>query len=204
VTELRVAFRPWAVIPAKRFSRAKSRLSAARPADRRLALARALFDRVLEACRRTPELAGTLVVTDGEDVAALAARRGAHVLRDAPDATLAGVIDAALASLPIRGATHALVLMADLPLVQARDISELLARLRDCDYVITPDARRRGTSALGVRLDADLRTCFGHDDSLQRHIHELARISARSAVLHNPRVALDIDTPDDVTALRAR
>lgn len=198
----RAAFRPWAVIPAKRFSRAKSRLSAALAADARQALARALFERVLDACARAPELQGTLVVTDGDDVAELAERRGAVVLRDAPGAALAAVIDAAIAALPERGATHALVLMADLPQVRACDVSELLASLRAHDYVITPDAQRRGTSALGVRLDRARTTCFGHDDSLMRHVQEALRTPVSSAVIYNPRVAIDIDTPGDLAAMR--
>jgi 2-phospho-L-lactate guanylyltransferase len=197
------AFRPWAVIPAKRFNRAKSRLSHALTSDAHETLTRALFERVLDACTRNVELHGTLVVTDGDDVAALAARRGAHVLRDAPVLALALVIDAALATLPARGATHALVLMADLPRIQPRDVAELLARLRGHDLVIAPDAHRRGTSALGLRLDIALRTCFGHDDSLQRHLHAAARLGASCAVLHNPRIAFDVDTPEDLAVLRA-
>jgi 2-phospho-L-lactate guanylyltransferase len=198
----RAAFRPWAVIPAKRFTRAKSRLSAALTADARQALARALFERVLDACARTPELHGTLVVTDGDDVAELAVKRGAIVLRDAPGAPLAGVIDAAIATLPGRGATHALVLMADLPQLHARDVSELLASLREHDCVITPDARRRGTSALGVRLDRARTTCFGHDDSLSRHVQQALNAAVSSAVIFNPRVAVDVDMPGDLVAMR--
>jgi 2-phospho-L-lactate guanylyltransferase len=198
----RAAFRPWALIPAKRFGRAKSRLSAALSMDARAALARGLFERVLDACARTPELHGTLVVTDGDDVAELAARRGALVLRDAPGAVLAAVIDAAIATLPARGATHALVLMADLPRVQARDVSELLASLRAHDSVITPDARRRGTSALGLRLDRARTTCFGHDDSLVRHVAQALGSPVSSAVIYNPRVAMDVDTPGDLVAMR--
>jgi 2-phospho-L-lactate/phosphoenolpyruvate guanylyltransferase len=195
-----VPFVPWAVLPAKRFGRAKTRLDPALDAPARRALARALFERVLSACTDHRDLEGTLVATDGEDVAELAARRGAAVLRDAGPASgpLARVVDGALADLRARGATHALVIMADLPRIEARDVRELLGTLRDADVVLVPDALRRGTSALGVRLDLGFRTAFGRADSLARHLREAEQCRAVTRVVYNPRVAPDIDTPRDL------
>jgi 2-phospho-L-lactate guanylyltransferase len=197
------AFAPWAVLPAKRFGRAKTRLDPALASHQRRALATGLLERVLDACRESRALRGVLVATDGDDVAALALGRGASVLRDAeaPPASLARVVDAALHSLRARGATHALVLMSDLPQVQARDVHELLAAMRQADVVLCPDAQRRGTSALGLRLTPDFRSAFGHPDSLVRHLREAARLGLRARVLCNPRVALDVDVPRDLARL---
>jgi 2-phospho-L-lactate guanylyltransferase len=198
-----LGWRPWAVIPAKRFARAKSRLGSVLQTTERRELACSMFERVLGACSACPELEGVLVATDGDEVAALGARHGASVLRDpSRSLPLAAVVDAALGSLTVRGATHALVVMADLPWIRSCDIGELLAQLRTEDVVVTPDLKRRGTSALGVRLDLGLRSCFGHADSLQRHLDEAARVRARSAVVHNPRIAFDIDSATDLSALR--
>lgn len=196
----------WAVVPAKRFGRAKSRLAAALPPAERRELARALCRRALWACSASGALAGTLVVTDGDDVAAVARGLDAAVLRDreAGGPALARIVDGALSALRARGATHALVVMADLPLIEPRDLRELLAALRETDVVLAPDALRRGTSALGVRLDRGMRTAFGHADSLQRHLREAARAGARARVLSNPRLALDIDKPDDLLRVQSR
>ncbi len=204
LTAARDAFRPWAVVPAKRFGRAKSRLGGALASDERRELARALCDRVLRACADSGALHGTLLATDGADVASLAVQRRAAVLRDRPgESSLARVVDAALAELRARDATHALVVMADLPRASARDLRELLALLRSADVVLVPDAQRRGTNALGLRLDLPFVTAFGRADSLQAHLREAARCGARARVLHQPRLALDIDTPGDLSALRS-
>jgi len=197
-------FRPWAVVPAKRFGRAKSRLGGALASDQRRELARALCDRVLCACTDSRALHGTLLATDGADVAALAVQRRAEVLRDRPgESSLARIVDAGLDELRSRGATHALVVMADLPQVVACDLRELLAVLRRTDVVLVPDAQRRGTNALGLRLGLPFRTAFGRADSMQGHVREAARCGARARVLHHPRLALDIDTPGDLWALRS-
>jgi 2-phospho-L-lactate guanylyltransferase len=198
------AFRPWAVVAVKSLRRSKSRLGITLNPRARYELAKGMFERVLMACAGCPDLAGTLVATDGNDVAALGARRGAAVLRDAaPSGSgLSGVIDAALANLIGRGATHALVLMADLPRIESRDVAEVLGVLRCTDVLVVPDLRRCGTSALGVALHLGFAARFGHPDSSQRHQREAERIHARSRVVHNPRIALDIDTLEDLSELR--
>jgi 2-phospho-L-lactate guanylyltransferase len=202
---VRDEFRPWAVLPAKRFGRAKTRLGGVLPAAERRELARALCDRVLGACAASRVLHGTLVATDGDDVTALATHRRAAVLRDRVGETaLARIVDAALDDLRARGATHALVVMADLPCATARDLRELLALMRDADVVLAPDVQRRGTNALGLRLDLPFHTAFGRADSLQRHVREAARAGCHARVLYHPRIALDIDTPEDLMALHAK
>jgi 2-phospho-L-lactate/phosphoenolpyruvate guanylyltransferase len=198
-------WRPWAVIPAKRFARAKTRLRSVLDGPRRSVLAREMFEDVMDACAECGELMGSLVATDGDDVAALGASRGAQVLRDTGESSrsLSSVIDHALAAIAVRGATHALVVMADLPWLRGQDVRELLAQLRRADLVLAPDRSRRGTSALGVRLNLlklGLRTRFGHPDSLQRHVEEANRLHATRTIVHNPRVAFDIDAPDDFCA----
>jgi 2-phospho-L-lactate guanylyltransferase len=196
-------FRPWALIPAKAFGRAKSRLAGVLGVRERRELARSMFEGVLSACIRCEELCGILVATDGEDTANLAARRGISVLRDraAVSTPLSAIVDAGLAWLATREATHALVVMGDLPQLRTRDVRELLAQLRGQDMVLAADGQRRGTSALGLRLALGLRTSFGHSDSMQRHLREAERLRANRRVLHNPRVALDLDTPADLEHL---
>jgi 2-phospho-L-lactate guanylyltransferase len=128
-------------------------------------------------------------------------RYRARVVRDAVarPARLAAIVDGALVHARAAGATHAIVLMGDLPLVRPRDLSEVIEALRTHELVIVPDAQRRGTGALGLRLDRDrpVRTCFGNRDSFARH---LAMARARGVVPHvlvQPRHARDLDAPTD-------
>ena len=192
------------MLAAKSPRRAKTRLDHTLSPQARQELAWHMFERALFACTGCVGLAGTLVATDGDDIAAMSLRRGASVLRDSASATrgLSGVIDAALADLVARGATHALVLMADLPRVEPRDVSELIAVLRGSDMLVVPDQRRSGTGALGMKLDLGLHACFGHADSFMRHVREGRRVGARCRVIHNPRIAMDIDTFDDLSKLQ--
>lgn len=182
----------WAVVPQKTFDHAKSRLAPVLAPPARRALARALFEHVLDVLARSP-VRGSLVVTDGEDVAALAAARGARALI-APG-PLGRAVDAALGSL---GRTRALVVMADLPLLAPADVSVACTLLAAHDVVLVPDHRGAGTGALGLRRPGVLPSCFGHPDSFARHLG--AARGLRVAVHHSPGLAFDLDEPEDLWA----
>jgi 2-phospho-L-lactate guanylyltransferase len=191
----------WAVLPVKSFARGKSRLRPALADDERAALARRMCEHVLATTRDVHELAGTLVITDGDDVAALAERAGAVVLRDpSSDATLAGVVDAALASLEARGASAALVLMADLPDILPDDLHEVLRELATHEVVVVPDHSGSFTNALALKLGCGYTSCFGSAGSAQRHLARAESLGLRARSIRNPRIALDVDTPDAVTS----
>ena len=198
----------WAVIPAKSFGQAKSRLVRLSD-DRRVDLARQLFAHALSCALACETLAGVLVLTNGDDVAAMARARGAEVLRDPAHAEpsagrpghLGRVVDAGLAHLHTRGATRVVVLMADLPRLATADIADLVELARTHPMVLAPDVREQGTNALALRLSSASRTCFGHADSLQRHLH-LAAARGIAVHLHRaPALALDLDLPTDLENL---
>jgi 2-phospho-L-lactate guanylyltransferase len=179
----------WAVVPVKGFARGKSRLAPALADDARAGLARRLFEHVLDALAGGVD--GILVATDADEVAAAA--RGAAVRRDGDAVGLAAVVDAALADVAARGATRALVLMADLPRVTAADVRAVLAGLDRAPVVVVPDRHRRHTNALALAPPTRIATAFGTGASFAAH-----RAAAGAIVLDNERIAWDVDEPGDL------
>jgi 2-phospho-L-lactate guanylyltransferase len=193
----------WAVVPAKSLARGKSRLSPALDGDARARFARSLLEHVLgvlAAC----DLSGVLVATDGDDVTDLALSRGACVLKDTGDGSLADVVDGALADVASRGASAAIVLMADLPRLEPGDVSEVLAALSDHDVVLVRDHLGRHTNALAVSPPAALHTRFGRADSFEAHVMAARAAGLRVAVVENERVAFDVDLPADHERITAQ
>lgn len=190
----------WALVPVKPLREGKSRL-AALPLPQRIALQRAMLADVLTALAHARELDGVAVVTRDAAVAALALEYSAAVI-DEPEAT-AGLNEAlacAAKVLHARGAQCVLVVPADLPLVEPTEIDALVAqaRLSPSTFVI-PSHDQAGTNALLIGLDPPPAFLFG-DDSFRRHLepkhqHRVVQWSAAS-------FALDIDTPQDLAALR--
>ena len=188
----------WALVPAKSFGRAKSRLGAVlAPAERR-ALARTLLEHVLAVLAGTGGIERVAVVTDGREVAQLAARRGALALFDGAAGPLGLVVDAALRDLAERGARRALVAMSDLPGLARRDVERMVALGADSDLVLAPDARDEGTNALLVSLPARWPSAFGRRRSFARHAALARETAMRVAVLRTPGLARDLDEARDL------
>jgi len=195
--------RRWAVVPAKSFARAKSRLTGVLDATARSALARDMLEAVLRAVDASGCVDAILVATDGDDVAELAASHGARVLTDVParSGMLGAVVDRALAHTRELGADEALVVMADLPLITAEDVAALARGLHDADVVLAADAAARGTNALALHLHELTETELGHADSFQRHLASARRLGLRSRVVERVGLATDVDTPADLARL---
>ncbi|MDP8998582.1 MAG: 2-phospho-L-lactate guanylyltransferase [Myxococcota bacterium] len=191
--------RVWAIVPAKSLARGKSRLSPVLADEDRVHFARQLLEHVLGVVRDC-RLDGVLIATDGDDVAKIAASGGAFVLRDQSGESLAALVDRALADVAGRGALAAVVLMADLPRLEPRDVEALLDALVDRDIVLVRDHAGRHTNALAISPPTAIRTCFGSDQSFADHRAAAGAAGLRVAVLDNDRIAFDVDGPADLYA----
>jgi 2-phospho-L-lactate guanylyltransferase len=186
----------WAIVPAKSLRQGKSRLRTVLGEDDRALFARRLFEHVidvLDACA----LDGVVVAAGGDDVASLASARGAHVLRDRGEGSLGQVVDRALAHVASLGAASAVVLMADLPLVEVGDVGAVLAALADHEVALVADHLGRHTNALGLAPPSVMATSFGHPDSFAEHRASAHALGLRTVVLDRERIAFDVDTPAD-------
>jgi 2-phospho-L-lactate guanylyltransferase len=193
----------WAIVPAKSLSRGKSRLSPVLTTEERARFAAQLLDHVLGVLRQSA-LDGVLVATDGDDVAEHAIRSGASVLMDLPGQSLAALIDRALAAVEEDGAGAAIVLMADLPLLEPRDIEILRAALESCDVALACDHLGRHTNALALAPPTAIRTCFGRPESFAEHLAAARAAGLRMARVGGERIAFDVDGPEDHRALTRR
>ena len=192
----------WAVVPAKSLLHGKSRLRPVLGDEDRARFAQRLLDHVLDVLAACG-LDGVLVATGGDDVAALATSRGAHVLRDRGPGSLADVVDRALAEVASRGAASAVVLMADLPRIEPADVGALLAALDDHDVVLVPDHLGHHTNALAIAPPTAMATCFGRSDSFAAHRAAAAASGLRATVFDSERIAFDVDVPADHQQLTA-
>lgn len=186
-----------AVIPAKPFAEAKSRLIGPLDPEGRAAMARAMFERVVGLAAAVFD--GVCVVTTGPAVAAIARACGAEVVPDPPLRGLAHVVDAGLAAAERAGATTAVVLMADLPLLDVDDLLALRAAAEAYPVVIAPDHKGCHTNALALTPPTRFATRFGHPQSLEMHVRQA---QARVVFVRRRGLALDLDLPTDLAAVR--
>jgi 2-phospho-L-lactate guanylyltransferase len=181
-----------AIVPVKGLDGAKSRLAPLLRAEERARLALEMLDRVLAACAGASAIAETLLVTPERALA----RDGVHVLVDGG----AGHAEALAAALTDpRAREGVLVVMADCPLATADALDALAAAARP--LALAP-ARDGGVNALALRAANAFRPDFGVPAA-----ETIARARAAGiepAVVHDERLSLDVDLPEDYELLLAR
>jgi 2-phospho-L-lactate guanylyltransferase len=196
--------RTTAILPVKRFGAAKQRLNGDLSDGTRRALAEAMVTDVLIALRRAKGVDEVLVVSGEHTAVALAAGYDAAAVIDDPEdaghsAAAVRGIQAALE----RGATRVLLVPGDCPALNPRELDELLAGApTGPDVLVVPDRHGSGTNALVLTPPDVIRPAFG-PGSRERHEQLAREAGAACEAIEVPTLGLDVDTRDDLEALRA-
>jgi 2-phospho-L-lactate guanylyltransferase len=182
------------LIPVKCFRLAKQRLGGLLDAGQRVELAQWLAERVVAAAGTLP----VFVACDDEAVAAWADAVGAQVLWT-PGLGLNGAVESSRTMISGKGFDHLVIAHSDLPL--AGDLAGLAVAGTIC---LVPDRAGSGTNVLSLPVEASITISYGAG-SFDAHLSQALdlardrRAGLRVEVRHDPRFALDVDTPDDVT-----
>jgi len=191
------------VIPVKKLSGALRRLSPVLSPAERSMMQEAMLRDMLAACGEAGTAADVLIVSSDPTAAACADAAGARHL---PDHDPPRGINAAVAvgQRDARDRGHrALVLTADLALIEAADIAALVATpTRAPAVVLVPSHLGTGTNALLLDAADVIATRLG-TDSRARHRAAAAAAGCAYRETTVPRIGLDIDTPADLRTLIA-
>lgn len=194
----------WTIVPVKPWNLAKSRLDPLFSRAQREALAAAMLHHVLDVLTTAPVKLGVLVVS--RDTRALAEARdyGVQTVLESGSPALNPALTRAAQLTRTMGATSTLVLPADLPLFSVEDLEALvnLACQSERAVVLASDRHGDGTNALLTCPPGVIEYAFG-PGSFSRHKALAEKAQADVYEWHSPRVALDIDTPDDLACYRA-
>jgi 2-phospho-L-lactate guanylyltransferase len=195
----------WAVIVARVGNGAKSRLAGALSPPQRRALALAMLADVVDVCVQARGiLAGTLAVVDSPAAREAVERGGAVAVADPGAGDMNAAVVAGLRSARERGATTALVVPGDVPLIAVSDFASMLAAAGAAPRAVIVAASHdgEGTNALLLRPPEVIGPGFG-PPSLQRHVRAGLDAGALTLVRFGLHLALDIDTPGDLAALQS-
>ncbi len=132
---------------------------------------------------------------------ALAREHGARTIREDRSSHLNVALTRATIIAKTYTTRGVLILPADLPLLTAEDINEMLVRSQDPPVVvIAPDHRREGTNALLISPAGLIEYDFG-PGSFERHCARVNEAGARLEVCELRSLALDVDQPGDLELL---
>ena len=185
-----------AVLPIKSFSRAKSRLGDGLD---RGELAAAMTGDVLSALAATPGLSDVIVVT----AEPLAPDTGVILVSDPDEKGQSAAAQRGIDVAVERGAERVLLVPGDCPTLDPDELGSLLDDRPEPPHVtVVPDRHGSGTNALLLVPPGAVAPSFVAG-SMARHAARARAAGATVKVRALPSLGLDVDTADDVAALRA-
>jgi 2-phospho-L-lactate/phosphoenolpyruvate guanylyltransferase len=203
------------LVPVKNLSAAKQRLADVLDQPSRTKLAQAMLHDVLAAVREwtdrrnndrqnsafhknyRPQIA---LVTSDPYAVVLATEYRFEIIPDPDNPGETGAIEMATRICVERGSDFTLVIPADIPLIQAWELEEIMNNAPADGSVLVPAADGRGTNA-AFRRPVDLFPLRFGNDSFKPH-HASAQATGKPCVvLQLPGIAVDVDTPTDLQQL---
>jgi 2-phospho-L-lactate/phosphoenolpyruvate guanylyltransferase len=190
----------YALVPVKDLTQAKARLSPLLAPAERYALAAAMLDDVLAALQQSSTVERIALVTTDPHALSLAAQWGFETVDEGSGRGETGAVELAVKVCRERGASSLVVIPGDIPLLTAADMDCVMQHGTQYDIVIVPSWDSRGTNAILLRPPDALQLRFG-SWSFFPHVKQAKHKGLAYKVLRLPRVALDVDTPEDLSRL---
>jgi 2-phospho-L-lactate guanylyltransferase len=189
------------LLPIKEIRNAKQRLAGLFSPAEREGFVRAMAEDVLRAVREVRGADRICVVTSDAEAMRAAEAEGWELVREEEQISESASVDFASRWCEEKGIRSVLRLPLDLPLVQTRDIDELLAlelAAPACAMVASRDGT--GTNALLRTPPALFASQFG-EGSYAKHRAAAERAGARVMLFRNARLEMDVDDAGDLRAL---
>jgi len=188
----------WLIIPIRGLASGKSRLAdILSPLERRQFNTDCL-NRTLEAFSQAEgQPARSMVVSPDEEALRHATTLGAMALQEHPVGNLNQAVLQASSFACQQGAGRLLILAADLPRISAEALRRLISGPPSADVHIIVDKTGTGTNGLLLPTSAAQQFSFG-ENSLSRHQALFKDQGYRNTTWHDPSLAFDVDTPEDL------
>ncbi len=188
----------WAIMPVKPLVRAKSRLASILTPEQRRKLSLGMMCHNLSVLNDVPSIAGILVISRDGKVLSIARENGAKTVQESGNPELNSALLRATELLKVWGADAILILPSDLPLLSVEDVEQIVHLGRfPASIVIASDKHQEGTNALLIHPPGLITYSYG-EGSFSRHVANAQLEGAEVHVYESDRLALDLDTPEDI------
>jgi 2-phospho-L-lactate guanylyltransferase len=172
------------------------------PLPERQALVLFCLSRVLQALQEAATVHERIVVGRDEAIQRFAREMGAGWIED-PGWDLNESLRQGFAQALARGADACLFLPADLPLLTAQEVDNLVHLSQGLSRLVLAPAHDGGTNAILAPQAVPFQPQMG-EGSFARHLAEARQVGAAVEVYSSTGLALDIDTPKDLLRLQER
>lgn len=198
----KIIMKTLAIVPAKTFENAKTRLSLMLDIDERIRLSSLLLDYTLDVLANVSSLTQVVVVSADKRAKEIAAKHGANFVHEEKDNGVNSAVAKADSYCIRENADATIVIPHDLPLLDPTDITRAsdLAKNEGKCIVICPSLRCDGTNML-LRKPPSVIGTFYDCDSYNMHIKSAISLRVPVRLFLSKTVMYDLDTPEDAKQL---
>lgn len=191
---------PWVVIPIKPLANAKSRLSSILSIEDRRKLVLTLFQNTLTKLNNWDQIGGILVISADAAYKNFIVDPGITFLKENQASGLNSSIRLAATYLITQSVESMLVIHADMPFLNQKDLNQFLLKKMVPGLTIVPDHHGTGTNVMLVSPPDMIPFSYG-ENSYQHHIESAQKIGAPVNCFFSEALAFDIDLPADIMRL---
>ena len=190
----------FAVVPVKGPADAKKRLAGyLGPGDRKR-LVLAMMADVLEALHRSDLFEEVMVISPDESVANEAQEKSARFVRQ-NGTGLNSAVRQAVRSVWHKQVSSMTIILTDLPLLEPRDLEELVHISKAVPRVVLVPSSKGGTNVMLRAPPNIIESSYGRW-SYGKHLRHAQNKGVPAYSVSNPRISFDVDTIDDLRKLR--
>jgi 2-phospho-L-lactate/phosphoenolpyruvate guanylyltransferase len=190
----------FAIVPVKRFDRAKSRLGMLLNKHERMQLSTLLLKRTVRILESSTSVKKIVLVSSDVCAEKVARTCGAVFLKEKIQCGVNSAVDTADKFCAAAGADATIVLPVDLPLLLPDDIDIVCnaALAENPCIILCPSYKFDGSNILLRKPCNIIKTSYDANSYLM-HVLEGIRSDIKTRVLFNSRLMIDIDTVQDIT-----
>jgi 2-phospho-L-lactate guanylyltransferase len=192
----------FAIIPVKGLLDSKSRLSRTIGPQDKKKLIIALLEDVLTAVEESELFNRVLVVAPDPNVEKEAKLPDRTFLHQEGQGLNAGVRQSTLFAMREKASSVA-VILADIPLVEPRDLKELYSAWGTAPRVVLSPSLKGGTNVMVREPPNIIASAYGRW-SFSTHLRAAQKTGSAVYSVSNPRLSFDVDTPEDLITMRKR
>ena len=192
----------WAIVPIKPLRRGKSRLASVLSDEDREQLNQTLLIKTIQCLKEIDQIDQILIVSYDPFALTISRDYGVRTIQESRHTNINKALRKGTMAANAFNVSSVLILPADLPMIVADDIRNLLGKSGNPpEIVITPDRRMNGTNALFINPVGILDYDFGLW-SFRKHIEQAERKNISVEIYNNDRLSFDLDMPEDLDYLK--
>jgi|TARA_B100001750_G_scaffold21764_1_gene14637 2-phospho-L-lactate guanylyltransferase len=188
------------IIPIKKMSNSKQRLSTILRRDQRIELSKCMFEDICEVLINSRYFSEILVVSTENYVQKYTKTTKINYLKENNENGVNSAVELGNKYFINKDFDATIVIPADVPLLNIDILKKLINNILDHEIIISPSVNKNGTNILFRRPPDIIKTSYD-ENSYHNHLNNVKKKNLKYYIIENESLMLDLDHPQDLKTI---